>query len=369
MRYVLILLGLMFANVASAMDCEKVPTCEELGYSTESDPNCADDGYMYCPFDKEYKACVQYNCAALGFTESDKSSWCNKLIKCQGNPRMTLCQNMCEVGDVYYADGTCGYANDYDSTKIPVGVVFYVTDEGRHGKVVSLHELTFDENDNFNPENPFGQSKREPHFGLYNVKPQMKGFASAQELISALQSPSSHAFAGLENTEILISTKPTNEKCLNGVYKEKTLDYNKNCQATMALAAHNFYPPKVERTNPITGQGKWYMPSVGEIVLEWNSDMSKLEERNAGSTSWWSIKNNVTPDVRDKVDQTLQALKDKNVQVDLLTQDDHFQWSSSYLDETRYLAFLLYPRGTKEGIIAMDGAGGDAKPVRPILAF
>ncbi len=95
MQYVLILLGVMFANVANAMDCEKVPDCESLGYSTKDDPNCANDGYMYCPFDQDYKVCVQYNCAALGFTESDKTSWCADLIKCKGNEKMTLCQKPC----------------------------------------------------------------------------------------------------------------------------------------------------------------------------------------------------------------------------------------------------------------------------------
>ena len=43
MRYILILLGLLVANAASAIDCEKVPDCESLGYSTENDPNCAEN--------------------------------------------------------------------------------------------------------------------------------------------------------------------------------------------------------------------------------------------------------------------------------------------------------------------------------------
>ncbi len=104
MRYLMFLLGLLFANVAQAMDCEKVPDCASLGYSTKDDPNCADNGYMYCPFDKTYKKCVQYNCEALGFTESDKTSWCADLIECKGNAKMTLCQKPC-------------FAIDYNSLK------------------------------------------------------------------------------------------------------------------------------------------------------------------------------------------------------------------------------------------------------------
>ncbi len=95
MRYVLILLGLMFVNVAQAMNCQELPDCESLGYSKGEDPNCVEDGYLNCPFDQDYKVCVQYNCEALGFTESDKTSWCADLIKCKGNEKMTLCQKAC----------------------------------------------------------------------------------------------------------------------------------------------------------------------------------------------------------------------------------------------------------------------------------
>ena len=95
MRYILILLGLFVTGTANAIDCQKLPDCASLGYSKDKDPNCLEDGYLNCPFDQDYKVCVQYNCKALGFTESDKSSWCADLIKCKGNPRMTLCQKAC----------------------------------------------------------------------------------------------------------------------------------------------------------------------------------------------------------------------------------------------------------------------------------
>ena len=99
MRYILVLLGLMFANVVQAMDCQTLPDCASLGYSKDDDPNCAENGYMYCPFDQDYKVCVQYNCETLGFTETDKTSWCADLIKCKGNEKMTLCQKPCVATD------------------------------------------------------------------------------------------------------------------------------------------------------------------------------------------------------------------------------------------------------------------------------
>ena len=95
MRYLWFLLVMMLANVAQAMNCQELPDCASLGYSKAEDPNCVEDGYLNCPFDQDYKVCVQYNCEALGFTEDDKTSWCADLIECKGNPQMTLCQKPC----------------------------------------------------------------------------------------------------------------------------------------------------------------------------------------------------------------------------------------------------------------------------------
>ncbi len=139
--------------------------------------------------------------------------------------------------------------------------MFYVTDDGRHGKVINLHDLTFDENSNFYSENPFGQDNWKPNFGLANVEPQIKGFASDQELINALQKHEAYAFAGKENTDILINIKP--KSC---TYQKESLDYNKSCQATMALAAHNFYPLGVKQDDPKVGAGQWYLPALGELI-------------------------------------------------------------------------------------------------------
>ena len=95
MKYVLILMMVLFSNQAVALDCSKQPTCAELNYSKEDNPKCDKNGYILCPYDQSYKKCVQYNCEALGFTESDKTSWCADLIKCKGNEKMTLCQKPC----------------------------------------------------------------------------------------------------------------------------------------------------------------------------------------------------------------------------------------------------------------------------------
>ena len=99
MKYILFLIVILFSNQAVALNCEKQPTCAELGYSTEDNQNCFSDGYLICPFDSNYKKCVNFNCESLGFTQSDKSSWCASLITCKSNPSMTLCQKPCFATD------------------------------------------------------------------------------------------------------------------------------------------------------------------------------------------------------------------------------------------------------------------------------
>ena len=99
MKYVLFLMMVLFSSQAVALNCEKQPTCAELGYSTENNPNCLDDGYLICPFDFSYKKCVNFNCESLGFTQSDKSDWCADIATCKGDKSYTLCQTPCLAWD------------------------------------------------------------------------------------------------------------------------------------------------------------------------------------------------------------------------------------------------------------------------------
>ncbi len=275
MRYLMFLLCLIFANVANAMDCEKVPDCESLGYSTEDEPNCADNGYMFCPFNHDYKKCVQYNCAKLGFTEDDKTSWCGKIVKCKGNEKFTACKALCEVGDVYYADGTCGYAEEYDDSlgKIPVGVVFWVTDNGRHGKVINLKNLTRKSKDSaFDPANPYN-GDTPLHWGYlgYDV-PNLINYNESNTL-EKLKEHDPDLYDGKGNTaKILAADKP---KC---DYDLKTDEYYRHCIPQAAQAAHDFYPPNVEPNDPIVGRGKWYLPAYGEVLDIYGYDNSQITE-------------------------------------------------------------------------------------------
>ena len=89
----------LFSSQVVALNCEKQPTCEELNYSKDDDPQCAEDGYILCPYDQSYKKCVRYNCETLGFTQSDKSAWCADIATCKGDKSYTLCQTPCIAWD------------------------------------------------------------------------------------------------------------------------------------------------------------------------------------------------------------------------------------------------------------------------------
>jgi len=65
------------------------------------------------------------------------------------------------VGDVIYSDMSYGNISALDSSKIPVGVVFWISDTGNSARVISLKNLTFNSQDqagNFDPQNPYGNT-------------------------------------------------------------------------------------------------------------------------------------------------------------------------------------------------------------------
>ncbi len=293
MQHVLILLGLlMFANVAEAVDCHEPPSCESLGYSKTKDKNCIENGYLNCLFDPTYTICVEHNCESLGFTKTDKSSWCNKLIKCKSDETFTLCKALCEVGDVYYADGTCGYVEDYDGTKIPVGVVYYISDGGAHGKVINLHDLgRASSSASFDPANPYQTSNKTFPWGSYGT---------AISDLTHLNCNGSDYLTVAKTGEHSNPFWSAGESCTDLIVKalgSSSLQY-------AAGAAHAFYPPDVPEDDPKVGKGKWYLPTLGELMDLYGYNYQSL--RYSTGTS------GATGTTKSTVNATLQALKDKS---------------------------------------------------------
>ncbi len=320
MRYWMFLLGLlMYANVAEAIDCKTPPDCASLGYSKDNDPNCADDGYMYCPFNHDYKKCVNYDCAALGFTTSDKTSWCDEIIKCQGNEDYTLCNEKiiplnCEIGDVYYADGSCGKASEYvkDSSPKPVGVVYYVFDGGAHGKVINLHDLGRSSSSAvFDPAKPYDTYKYFRWGSTVDI-PDLKDWDCDYRTVAATGKHEDPFWsAGKSYTDIIVKAQSDN------------LQY-------AAPAAHAFYPPDVEQNDSKVGQGKWYLPTLGELMdlygYNYTSSLGNCESDTGANGN-----------TKTAVNATLTTLAIKGVTAEALTND--YYWSSS--EYNSYNSWLL----------------------------
>ncbi len=66
-----------------------------------------------------------------------------------------------KIGDVMYSDLSYGSADDYNGSKTAVGVVTWVSEDGKSAKIMNLKDLTFssgDSENNFDPDNPYGGS-------------------------------------------------------------------------------------------------------------------------------------------------------------------------------------------------------------------
>ncbi len=305
MRYVLFLIAILFSSQAVALNCERQPTCEELNYSKDDDPQCAEDGYILCPFDSQYKKCVNFNCESLGFTNNDKTSWCKNIAVCPGNKDYTACiKATCEIGDVYYADGSCGLVDDYNGSKTPVGVVYYVSDGGYHGRVLNLYPLTADKNGNFDPAHPYDGSQDNLYWGLFETD--VPGLTNYPKMIFTPDFDQAQ-----EETQIAAKASSTKAECLNGSYKEHSEEYNQYCQATAAKATLVFYPPDVSPDNNLVGQGKWFMPTFADLFYMQGFDVEKVipgEFDNSG----------IIGDVRKKLNETFSHLGNKGIKSESL---------------------------------------------------
>ena len=114
--------------VKAQVNCEVLPDCAALGFSQTDDANCADDGYLYCPFDESYKKCIQPSCEALGFTTDDKSSWCGNIVTCLTDRSYTLCAEskaLCPEGftENLTSVADCGSGSHPEGWKVETTIV------------------------------------------------------------------------------------------------------------------------------------------------------------------------------------------------------------------------------------------------------
>lgn len=81
------------------------------------------------------------NCTEMGYTRT--ASECTKgSVKCPWNTSLVYCKDnspTCQIGWVYFEDGTCSAENS--GQKKALGVVVYITDGGKHGQVMATKSL------------------------------------------------------------------------------------------------------------------------------------------------------------------------------------------------------------------------------------
>ena len=115
------ILALVLSNpVYAALDCTSHPTCESLGYSKSDTANCADGGYLSCPYDTSYKKCVQVMtyandpCYGFSLTSCPDNASC---YKCETETATMYTFNGCNEGYSVNESNTgcninCTYADE-----------------------------------------------------------------------------------------------------------------------------------------------------------------------------------------------------------------------------------------------------------------
>ena len=357
MRILLVLLGLLVTGTAQAsIDCSKQPDCASLGFVNTDDDACAADGYIYCPFDPTYKKCVERDCEKLGFTESDKTSWCADIIKCKGDEKYTLCAKLppCKIGDVYYADGSCGDVSKYtkDSDKTPVGVVFYVTDNGHHGKAIALHDIGMKTiSEGFNPADPFHTDYR-LYWGYFNhdISSLHNYSENEKDILEKIKDHNSDFFDGKGNTDKILEATAQ----ISCSYTPNTQEYYQNCIAQAAQAAHDFYPPEVSKGDPIAGAGHWYLAALGEWMDVYGYDTSKIKElvQSSGATAT----------NKGIINKTLSTLQSKNVP-NATPLSEAGYWTSTEFSAKNVWLFRI------QSGVRTNAEKSQYTPSRPFLAF
>ena len=99
-----------------------------------------------------------------GFNEIDSFFVrCFQLVENCFDPMNGDAATVPKIGDIMYEDKSYGSAADYDGSKVAVGVVTKVSEDGSSATIMNLKDLTFSSKnsvDNFNPDNPYGGSQQ-----------------------------------------------------------------------------------------------------------------------------------------------------------------------------------------------------------------
>ena len=84
------------STLCFAESCTAMPSCAELGYYRGTNIACGDDDsrYITCPYDSDYRKCVNYDCEEMGFIKdglAQLQTWCQNIIFCKKDRSYVLC--------------------------------------------------------------------------------------------------------------------------------------------------------------------------------------------------------------------------------------------------------------------------------------
>ena len=266
--------------------CETASSCTDLGFTNKSEMTWCKT-FKDCPTDSTKGICLEpqaADCEGQGFTK-DSKPWCRKLAYCPTDSSYTICKGACQVGDVYYSNGSCGAPADYNSSSpTPWGIVYSISSNGLHGRAVILEEVTRRNNNIFESgsEHYNGSSL---YFGFEGLDTSLTNYTDAMVKTAKTKTASQEPdfYDGKGNTEILRKTTRTNELVMCSRRLSTEWGYYWTCMSTAADAAYR-----------ICGTGNnglnCWLPSLGEMYELYGSGT-----------------------LIKKVDESIQTLKDKGV--------------------------------------------------------
>ena len=295
--------------------------CKALGFT---ETKC-DYGGIACPFDASLWHCAEWTC-------EDGRFYSQKLdgVDCFEEPYKGLtCYNCdcpktnkyCSIGSVFYADGTCSSQYDTCVGKIPVGVVYMLTDANGnlvsdsssfYGRVISLKDLTS------------ASGSTAISWGASGVNISGLNTYSYASMVSALKSAqgkegSEEVYDGAGNTSKIVGVTSTN-------------------RPIAADATVEFYPDASLKSDSLVGSGKWYMPSFGELEQLYGFNPSQMTE---GTGSSGSTGKNIAA-----VNATLEAMATAGAAAEPLDTNGGYYLSSTSVS-TVYAWVLRMSDGTR----------------------
>ena len=299
-------------------------------------------------------------------------SWQTAVIRCSMFVKNIFTASSGEtapkIGDVMYLDKTYGSVEDYDNSKTAVGVISSVSKDGRDVTIINLKDLTFSSlntADDFDPENPYDGARDTTYWSIdYTDISEIPNISSSQFLELAKASDNCPCHFYEPNCKLNTSTcaaeykvfdetscsckncddgyifengvcvvDPCAEKCTTayplfaGQENTKAAIDQIGNKALAAYATSQFY---VGDKNGDFGQGKWYLPSMGEWLYTHGTDANQMT-RLTGSTG-------AKGDNMTLINDALTTLANKGVKAETVSSDRY--WSSSEFN-SRY-SYVLF---------------------------